>query len=76
VAKVLDVVGTLTKTDLPVTTARLRKFNTPTVYRSEAIRLRGFTPPYSIEEGLEQTVRWYRQEVKAGKARHFESSGE
>jgi len=75
VAKVFDIVGALTKTDLPVTTARLRKFNTPTVYRSEAIRLRGFIPPFSTAEGLEQTIRWYLEEVKTGKALQFETSG-
>jgi nucleoside-diphosphate-sugar epimerase len=76
VAKIFDLVGALTKTDLPVTTARLRKFNTPTIYRSEAIRRRGFIPPYSIPEGLDQTLRWYLEEVKTGKALQFESSRE
>lgn len=74
VAKVFDIFGALTNTDLPVTTARLRKFNTPSIYRSEAIRRRGFVPPYSIAEGLEQTIKWYLKEVKPGES--FESSGE
>jgi nucleoside-diphosphate-sugar epimerase len=76
VAKVFDIVGALTKSDLPVTTDRLRKFNTPTCYGSEAIRRRGFIPPYSIAEGLEQTIRWYLEEAKAGKSQWFEGSGE
>jgi nucleoside-diphosphate-sugar epimerase len=76
VAKVFDIVGALTNTDLPVTTARLRKFTTSTLYRSEAIRRRGFIPPYTIAEGLEQTIKWYREDVKTGKPLQLESAGE
>jgi nucleoside-diphosphate-sugar epimerase len=76
VAKVFDIIGALTKTDLPVTTARLRKFTTSTLYRAEAIRRRGFIPPYTLAEGLEQTIKWYRDDVKVGKPLQFESAGE
>ena len=61
-AKVLDVVGALAHRDFPVTSARLKKFNTSTTFQSEKIRSLGFMTPYSLEEGIEKNVRWYRHE--------------
>lgn len=61
VAKVFDLVGLLAHRDFPFTSARLKKFNTLTSYRSEKIRSLGFQAPYSIEEGIEKNVRWYQE---------------
>jgi nucleoside-diphosphate-sugar epimerase len=74
VATVFDMIGAVTGIDLPVTTARIKKFNTPTIYRSDPIRSRGFTAPFSISEGLDRSIRWYFDERKSGKVLEFESS--
>jgi len=76
VARAFDIIGTLTHMDFSITTARIKKFNTPTIYKSERIRLLGFRPPYSIREGLDRNIRWYFEELKTGKAVEFESSQE
>jgi len=76
VAKVFDTIGSITGKDLPITSARIRKFNTPTMYGSERIRHLGFKQPHSIAEGLEQNIKWYFEELKTGKALQFENSGE
>ena len=61
-AKALDLLGFITKQDFPITSVRMKKFNTSTRYQSEKIRSRGFQPPFSIAEGLASTIRWYRDE--------------
>ncbi len=76
VSKVFDAIGSVMGKDLPVTSARIRKFNTPTLYGSERIRQIGFKQPHSIAEGLERNIKWYLEELKTGKALQFENSGE
>jgi GlcNAc-P-P-Und epimerase len=61
-AKALDLLGSIANRDFPITSARLKKFNTSTRFQSEKIRSRGFTPPFSIAEGLAKTILWYRDE--------------
>jgi len=76
VAKAFDAIGSITGKDLPITSARIRKFNTPTMYSSERIRRIGFKQPHSIAEGLDRNIKWYFEELKTGKALQFENSGE
>jgi GlcNAc-P-P-Und epimerase len=59
VARVFDLAGSLTGLDLPITSARIRKFNTPTCHHAEKIFAMGFQPRCSIEEGFEKNVQWY-----------------
>jgi nucleoside-diphosphate-sugar epimerase len=59
-ASSLDVLGTATGIDFPVTAARIRKFCTPTNFDAEAIRELGFRAPVSNTAALEATIRWYR----------------
>ncbi|MCX6135053.1 MAG: NAD-dependent epimerase/dehydratase family protein [Ignavibacteriales bacterium] len=59
VARVFDLLGNITRRDFPITSARIRKFNTPTCHNAEKIFAMGFQPRYSIEEGFEKNVRWY-----------------
>jgi nucleoside-diphosphate-sugar epimerase len=73
VARLFDLVGALTGRDLPVTTARLRKFNATTLFRADKIRAAGFVPPYSIEQGIFENVRWYLDEYKPRTTRVFDS---
>ena len=58
-ARIFDIVGKVTRLDLPITSARILKFNTPTCHHAEKITAMGFSPRFSIEEGLEKNVRWY-----------------
>jgi GlcNAc-P-P-Und epimerase len=74
VASIFDMIGSVTGKDLPVTTARIKKFNTSTIYRADPIRSRGFAAPFSISEGLDRSIRWYFDERRSGKAMEFESS--
>jgi nucleoside-diphosphate-sugar epimerase len=64
-ARGIDLVAKLSGRDFPVTSARLKKFNATTLFRAEKIRAAGFVPPYTIEEGIQENVRWYLDEYKA-----------
>jgi nucleoside-diphosphate-sugar epimerase len=65
-ARVFDLVGSITGRDFPITSARLQKFNTPTFHTAPKILRAGFVPRFSIEEGIEENVRWYRHEKPSG----------
>lgn len=56
----LDAVATLTRRNIPVSRARIRKLaEAETVYAAAAIRAAGFEPRVSLEAGLRAMVRWY-----------------
>ena len=57
--RILDLIGNITRRDLPITSARILKFNTPTCHNAEKIFALGFQPRFSIEEGFEKNVGWY-----------------
>lgn len=59
IAKVFDILGRVLKHDFSLTSERIRKFNTPTLHHAEKIRVWGFKPSYSLEEGFESNVNWY-----------------
>jgi nucleoside-diphosphate-sugar epimerase len=65
-AKFFDIAHIITKIEYPISTARIKKFNTSTCYYADKIRSFGFTPPYSIEYGLSENVRWYLEKFKVG----------
>jgi nucleoside-diphosphate-sugar epimerase len=54
-----DIVAKATKKDLPLTAKRIDKFTNPTHHEAETILRAGFTPPYSVEEGIRKTIAWY-----------------
>lgn len=56
---VADLVGRATGRDLPVTSARIRKFCTDTNFDASVIRRAGFHQPISNEEAMSRTVRWF-----------------
>jgi nucleoside-diphosphate-sugar epimerase len=58
-AGVFDLLGRISGYDFPITSARIKKFNTATEHRSGKIRSAGFTPSHSLEEGLEKNIQWY-----------------
>ncbi|MCK9408500.1 MAG: NAD(P)-dependent oxidoreductase [Bacteriovoracaceae bacterium] len=75
VAGIFDIFGKITGYDFPITSARIKKFNTSTEHRAGKIRAAGFHPSHTIEEGIRKNIEWY---VSNGKhvAMDIESSGE
>lgn len=62
IAQVFDGLGVVLNHDFPLTSARIRKFATPTYHTAEKIRAVGFVPRYSIEEGIAENVKWYLEQ--------------
>lgn len=59
VAKGSDWVASTFGVNLPITSARIQKFCTPTNYDGSAIRTLGFEEPYDHDTALQATVDWY-----------------
>lgn len=59
-AALFDLAGSAMGRDLPITSARIEKFNTPTNYASDALRRLGFEQPISMDKALQKTVAWQR----------------
>lgn len=59
VAVVADMMASITGIDLPITSARIRKFCTATNFSSAKIRAAGFQQRVDNEEALRRTVAWY-----------------
>ena len=72
-ARIGDGIASLTNRNFPVSAARIKKFNTSTRYSADKIRFTGFKAPYTIEEGLAKSVRWYLDEVQTRKNDYTES---
>ena len=66
-AKMFDILGLLTHRDFAISTSRIKKFNTSTRFQAKKIRLTGFNAPFSIEEGIEKNVQWYKNEVQSAR---------
>ena len=62
IARVGDVVADWSKVDLPITSARVRKFCTATNFSAEKIRSLGFVQRCSNDEALKRTVDWYLED--------------
>jgi nucleoside-diphosphate-sugar epimerase len=58
-AHLADIAATVTRRDLPITAARIKKFCRSTNFDATALRNLGFEQPVSIEEALQRTVHWY-----------------
>ena len=59
-ALVGDAAASLLGVDLPITSARVRKFCTATNFGARAIRHQGFVQRVDNEEALRRTIDWYR----------------
>jgi GlcNAc-P-P-Und epimerase len=68
-----DIVAKATKKDLPLTAKRIEKFTNPTHHRAEKIRSVGFTPAYSLEDGIRKTVAWYAADQRRPQPKEFGS---
>lgn len=63
-----DLLARITRINLPITSARIKKFTTPTHHLADKIIRTGFTPPFKLQEGLKKMVNWYKvSESKNGR---------
>jgi len=53
-----EILVRVTKKDLPISFARVRKLSTPTQHSAAKLLSEGFEPTYSTESGIERMVRW------------------
>jgi nucleoside-diphosphate-sugar epimerase len=63
VARVSDVLADITGVDLPITSARIRKFNRSTYFDGNAIREEGFEQPIGMPEAFRNTLEWHLKAV-------------
>lgn len=64
-ALVGDITASMTGVDLPITSARVKKFCTATNFSGRKLRALGYEQRVSIEEALSKTVRWYLEEYRS-----------
>jgi nucleoside-diphosphate-sugar epimerase len=57
-----DFLIKLTKRNLPISSARIKKLGTSTHHSAKKLFSLGFTPQYSSTEGLKKMVEWYRSQ--------------
>ena len=50
----------VTGRNLPISTARMRKLCTETLFEADKVRAAGFEPAISLDEGIARMVKWYR----------------
>ncbi len=55
--RLLDHAGKVLKRTFPISEVRIRKFMAETVFSAERISVAGFRPPYSLLDGLRETIR-------------------
>jgi nucleoside-diphosphate-sugar epimerase len=58
-----DLLAKLTSVDLPITSARIKKFCRATVFDAGKIRREGFRQPVDNDTALARTVQWYLTRV-------------
>lgn len=56
--EVFDIVSMVTGKRFSISGIRIRKFTSDTMFASSRLGGSGFSPPYSLQEGLERTVRY------------------
>jgi GlcNAc-P-P-Und epimerase len=63
---VFDFLSNLSKKEFPISAIRVKKFCSDTQFASRVRSETGFTPPVSLREGLERTIRYEFLEKAAG----------
>ncbi len=58
-AHVADIAAAVTRRDLPITSARIKKFCRPTNFDATSLRNLGFKQPVTMEDALHRAVEWY-----------------
>lgn len=64
-AKPFDWLIKLTGKDLPISSARVKKFNQETFHQAKKVLHEGFKPQFSNVDGIQNMVRWYKNNRKA-----------
>lgn len=72
-ASILDLTGSAMGRDLPITSARIKKFNTATNYAAKALREHGFVQPVTMDQALAKTVAWQKGIDRIEPGRHVDS---
>jgi len=62
-----DIAARLTRRNLAISSARIRKMCAQTRFEADKVRQTGFQPPVPLLEGIERTVRWYQREGRDGR---------
>ncbi|HHP7239289.1 NAD-dependent epimerase/dehydratase family protein [Longibacter sp.] len=63
IATVSDLIAKISGIDLPITSARIKKFNRSTYFDAEAIRDEGFRQPVDMREAFRRTLEWHLDAV-------------
>jgi len=63
-----DLLIKLTGKNLPISSARIRKLATPTHHSAQKLFAEGFKPAFSTIDGLQNMVKWYKQEKELAHA--------
>ena len=61
-AKPMDMIGKMTGMDIPITTARIKKYLSTTLFSADKIRELGFVPTRDTEDAVKDMVEWYLQQ--------------
>ena len=64
IARILDLVGSVLKVNLPINSSRVKTVNMSTAMEMSRAQEVDFVHPYSSKTGLEKTVDWYRQTIQ------------
>lgn len=64
--KVFDLAAWITGKNLRVSSARVKKLATTTQFEAKKIREHGFEQEFTIEQGLQRMVEWYKQGSQGG----------
>jgi nucleoside-diphosphate-sugar epimerase len=59
-----DLAIKVTGTNLPISSARIKKLGTSTHHSAEKVLSKGFSPRFSSIQGLEKMVEWYKRTKK------------
>jgi nucleoside-diphosphate-sugar epimerase len=62
-AKPFDWAIRLSGKNLPISSQRIKKLNTQTCHGADTIRNLGFIQQYTIEQGMEHMITWYRKSI-------------
>ena len=72
-----DAAIALTGKNLPISTARMKKLCTETKYDAGKVRRAGFVPRVSLQDGIDEMVRWFLVDGRRGAdAQHRFTRGE
>lgn len=62
-----DIIINISRRNLPISTARIRKMSTQTRFEAEKVLRAGFRPKVPLLEGVVRMVRWYLSDGRQGR---------